>query len=117
MPQENLVYREDYNFKKDGRLEIIKSVIDFTTKEVKGYQSRQTGTFGFQSDSIIFRNMKHYWSGGFDPKRLDELTYSGTTLRMAYKPVYSGDRAQVTLLFNCPPFASCIPYPKLTRVK
>ncbi|HEY0056870.1 MAG TPA: hypothetical protein VGB63_16080 [Pedobacter sp.] len=117
LQDDNSGFREEYNFQKDGKMEIIRSRVDKSTNIVTGYYSRASGTFSIKSDSVILKDMKSYSSGGNGPKPLNELTYSSTFPRMAYQAVYSEDKAQVTLYFYCPPFANCIPYPKLTRVR
>ncbi|HEY0055016.1 MAG TPA: hypothetical protein VGB63_06645 [Pedobacter sp.] len=111
------ISREDYNFTRDGKVEIVRSLLDKSSKNLKGYYSKEIASFSVEADSIILKNIENYWSGGDGVKPLNELTYSSTSSRMAYKAVYSEDKAQVTLLFYCPLSASCIPYPKLTRVR
>ncbi|HEX8376174.1 MAG TPA: hypothetical protein VF602_00040 [Pedobacter sp.] len=114
---DSLIFRQAYNFRKNGGIVITNSLISSATAKQKGLISRIQGSFSFSGDSLVISNIGYYTSGGEGPKRFEELIYIAQNSRTAYKPVYSQDKSILTLFFNCPDFANCIPFPKLTRVK
>lgn len=113
----NQVLFQEYDFKQDGTLEILASVIDSASKERKGYVSKSVGIYHLKGDSLILKDQKVFATGSHTYKKLNELTYQVTYQRTAYKPIYNATKDTLTLRFNCPPNADCIPYPRLTRVK
>ena len=113
----DLVLHREYDFKQDGTLEILASIIDNTSNETKGYVSKTEGTYSFKGDSLILKDQKVFSTGSHSYKNLNELTYSYTWEKTSYKPVYNTAKDTLTLRFNCPPNADCTPHPRLTRTK
>jgi hypothetical protein len=113
----NLMLHKEYEFKQNGTLEIVASVMDNTSNETRGYVSKTEGTYSFKGDSLILKDQKVFSTGSHSYKNLNELNYSHTWERTSYKPVYNATNNTLTLQFNCPPNADCIPYPKLKKMK
>ena len=113
----NLVNLETFNFKSDQSVDITWSVVDTIANQTKGYVRRQTGAYSYKGDSVILENMKSYSVGSYTYKKLEELEYINTEKRFAYKIAFNKNKDLLTLEFSCPPYADCIPHPKLKRVK
>lgn len=106
---------QEYYFKPDATLEIIASVVDNKSKETKGYVSKVTGTYSYKGDSLILRDQKVISTGSHTYKDLNDLNYTYTLARSAYKPIYNSTKDTLILVFHCPIFADCTPFPRLTR--
>jgi hypothetical protein len=121
--QDRQSFHEVFDLRQDGVVEIITSVIDRTNNKILGYVSRSTGSYSLKGDSVIIKDLKIYIQliNGYTPpeykKSIEELPYSATINRTAYRPVFSENNRVLTLLFNCASNADCVPYPKLSRVK
>lgn len=108
---------KEYYFKPDATLEILASVVDNKSNETKGYVSKTTGTYSYKGDSLILKDQKVLSTGSHTYKDLDDLHYTYTSARTAYKPVYNASKDTLILVFHCPIFADCTPFPRLTRNK
>jgi hypothetical protein len=103
-------------FRKDGKFESIVSVIDPTTKEIKGYLVRATGTFTLKSDSLYLQYTDQYSS--VEPKpSVIELTHYSSQQKATYYTEFSENNTKLKLSYKCPDGASCNGVSNLTYTR
>lgn len=104
------VYRNQYHFKPDGTFEYSSRVLtvgeEGTTEQ--GYLARQTGSFRFVADTLMFENVRHYGLDGEHemlPREQLILHHDGHYYEMMVG--FDERRDNLTLGRPCPPNAKC----------
>ena len=92
-------FHEDRNFKADGTVEIIVSIVDLNANITKGYLNREIGTYTLKGDSVIYSNLKLYSTNTGSYKKLEELEYVKTYVRLSQKLSFNSNKNELTLTY------------------
>ena len=103
------IFHEELNFRGDGTVEIIGSVIDLKVNVTKGYLNRQTGTYTLKGDSVIYTNLKVYYTKSSSYKKMEELGYQHTSVRYSQGVAFNSRKNELTLTYGpCNDVGNCI---------
>ena len=102
------IFHEERNFKEDGTIEIIGSIVDLKANVTEGYLNRQTGIYTLKGDSVIYTNLKLYDTNTAGYKKIEELEYQHTSVRFSQGIAFNPRKNELTLIYTCPAWADCI---------
>jgi len=107
--EDGYIYHEELNFKVDGSIEIIGSVIDLQTNTTKGYLNKEIGSYSLQGDNLVYTNMKSYRSDLPGYQKIEDLQHQHTQRKSSRKLQFNSTMNEITLYYGrCNDNAVCV---------